>query len=113
LFIFRENTRHWRNVAATEGRTDMLTRWTISFAITSIAGIAVVLFAVWAMDGFENLGLDTAGTVAVIAGILFTSGLGVALMALIFYSDRSNVDEEAYRRTAISSADPYSSRDHR
>ncbi len=29
-------------------------------------------------------------------GIVVTSALGVALMALVFYSDRSNVDEDAH-----------------
>jgi hypothetical protein len=49
------------------------------------------------INGFRGLGLDTAGTVALVLGMLFTSALGAALMALVFYSDRSNADEGAYR----------------
>jgi hypothetical protein len=75
-------------------------RWMISFVAASVGGIAVVLLAVWGMNGFDSLGLDTAGTVAIVLGIVVTSALGVGLMALIFYSDRSDADEEAYRHAA-------------
>jgi hypothetical protein len=73
-------------------------RWIISFAAASIGGITFVLLALWAMNGFEGIGIDTAGTIALAAGILVTSALGVGLMALIFYSVRSDADEAAYGR---------------
>jgi hypothetical protein len=72
-------------------------RWMIFFGAASLGGIAVVLLALWGMTGFRDLGLGTAGTVAVVLGILATSALGVALMALMFYSDRSNADTEVSR----------------
>jgi hypothetical protein len=72
----------------------------IFFGVASLGGIAAVLLALWGMNGFRDLGLGTAGTVAVVLGILATSALGVALMALIFYSDRSNADEEVSRAAA-------------
>jgi hypothetical protein len=73
----------------------MTSRYVISFGVAWLGVIAVVLLAVWVMGGFS--GLDAAGDVALVLGIIFTSGLCAALMALVFYSDRSNADEDAYR----------------
>jgi len=72
-------------------------RWVVSFVIASVGGLAILLLVIWALNGFHGLGLGLNGTIAVVLGVLFTGGLGVALMALIFYSDRSHADEEAYR----------------
>ena len=36
---------------------------------------------------------------ALVLGIFFSSLLGIALMALIFHSNRSGRDEDAYRTT--------------
>jgi hypothetical protein len=72
-------------------------RGVISFGVASLGVIAIALLAFWAMGGFRGLGLDTAGSVALALGVLFTSALAAALMALVFYSDRSNTDEDAYR----------------
>jgi hypothetical protein len=69
----------------------------ISFGVASLGVIAIALLAFWAMGGFRALGLDAAGAVALVLGMLFTSVLGVALMAVVFYSDRSDADEAAYR----------------
>lgn len=74
-------------------------RWLIAFGASSFGAVFAILLILWAIDGFHGLGIDTAGTVAVIFGALFTSALGVALMALIFYSDRTNADLNAYRAT--------------
>ena len=79
-------------------------QWVIYFAVTALCGIAVVLTLLWAFSGFHGLGLDAAGTVALMLGIVVTSALGVALMALVFYSDRSNVDEDAHD-TVVNSTD--------
>ena len=76
-------------------------RWLITFGAASFGTVFIILLILWAMAGFDGLGLDTAGTVAIVFGALFTSALGVALMALIFYSDRSNADLDAYRATVI------------
>ncbi|MEI9988093.1 MAG: hypothetical protein WDN69_36310 [Aliidongia sp.] len=71
----------------------------IWFGAASVGGIVVALCIVWAFNGFHGLGLDTAGTVALILGVTLTSALGVVLMGLIFYSDRSSADEAAYHAT--------------
>jgi hypothetical protein len=69
----------------------------VSFGVGALSVIAIALLAFWAMGGFRGLGLDTAGAVALVLGMLFTSALGAVLMVLVFYSDRSNADEGAYR----------------
>jgi hypothetical protein len=57
--------------------------------------LAVLLF--WAMGGFDELGLSGKGLVALTPGFLFTAGLAVGLMALVFFSDRSGRDDETNR----------------
>ena len=80
-------------------------RWAVTFVAASLGGIAAVLLVLWGLNGFHSLGIGATGTIALVLGIVFTSGLGVALMALMFYSDRSNIDEDAYRAaTAIDQA---------
>jgi len=75
-------------------------RWLIGYAITTLSGIALVLLAVWALDGFRGFNLDAGATAAVVVGIAVTSALGTGLMGLVFYSDRINTDEDVYRATA-------------
>lgn len=74
-------------------------RWAIIFATASAGTVTAVLMMLWGLNGFHGLGLDTAGTIAVVLGATVTSAFGVGLMGLIFYSDRSKADEEAYRAT--------------
>jgi hypothetical protein len=76
-------------------------RYVISFGIAWLGVITVVLLALWGMGGF--IGLDRTGDIALVLGIIFTSGLGAALMALLFYSDRSNADEDAYHAAEAAS----------
>jgi len=61
-----------------------------------MAGIAAVLVVVWLAGGFVQVGLDGNIVLALVLGIFFTSLLGVGLMALMFYSDRSGLDAEAH-----------------
>jgi hypothetical protein len=75
------------------------TRWIVIFAATSTAAVAVVVFLIWAMNGFVNLasiGLSGSVLVALILGIVLSTGLGVGLMGLVFYSDRTDRDEAVY-----------------
>ena len=71
--------------------------WAIWFALACGAGILALLLIIWLAGGFERVGLDANVTIALVLGILFSSLLGIALMALIFYSDRSGRDDAAYR----------------
>jgi len=50
----------------------------------------------WATGSFADSGLSGTGWFALCFGVAATSGLGVALMALVFYSDRKDYDEDAY-----------------
>ncbi|MES1152410.1 MAG: hypothetical protein ABUL54_10975, partial [Dongia sp.] len=69
----------------------------LRFAGLAWALIALGLVVFWAFGGFRSMGLSIAGVVALILGILATCALAIGLMALVFYSDVSNADEEAYR----------------
>jgi hypothetical protein len=69
----------------------------LRFAGLAWALIALVLVIFWAFGGFRSMGLSIAGVVALILGILATCALAIGLMALVFYSDISNADEQAYR----------------
>lgn len=57
--------------------------------------IAVVILAIWGLGGFSGLSIN--GAVALILGISVTMGLGTGLMALVFWSARSDYDEAVYR----------------
>lgn len=71
-------------------------RWLIFYSTVTLGGIVAAMAIFWAFGGFDQLGLSESGAVALCVGIIFTSLLGVGLMALVFYSDRSNVDEAVY-----------------
>jgi hypothetical protein len=72
-------------------------RWVLTFAGFNAALLAVVLVMLWVIGSFEDSGLSAHGWVALFLGITLTSALGVALMALVFYSDRKDYDEDAHR----------------
>jgi hypothetical protein len=72
-------------------------RWLLTFIGFNALLFVVVLAALWAFGGFAGEGLSAEGWFALGLGIAFTSGIAVALMALVFYSARTDYDEEAYR----------------
>ena len=72
-------------------------RWIIYFVAGAVALMAFVLLVLWASNGFQDLGIGTVGVIALIMGSLVTTALGIALMGLVFYSDRSGTDEFVYR----------------
>ena len=59
--------------------------------------IVAVVLATWALGGFA--GMSGAGDVALILGIAATLSLGIGLMALVFYSSRSEQDEAVHHAT--------------
>jgi hypothetical protein len=63
--------------------------------LAGVGFVALVVFLAWVMGGFA--GLSGKGVVALTLGILFTGALGVGLMALVFFSDRSGRDDEVDR----------------
>ena len=74
-----------------------MTRWLVTFAAFNAALLGVVLAMLWAVGSFEDSGLSTQGWIAMFLGIALTSALGVALMALVFYSARRDYDGDADR----------------
>jgi hypothetical protein len=72
-------------------------KWAFWFVPACVAGIAAVVLVIWLAGGFARTALDGNITLALVLGISFSSLLGVGLMGLIFYSNRSGQDDEAYR----------------
>jgi hypothetical protein len=75
-------------------------RWIGRFSAVSAGTIAAMLLLFWALTGFADPDLDTNGVVAMLLGIVASSGLAIGLMALIFYSNRTEQDEAAHGRHA-------------
>jgi hypothetical protein len=67
----------------------------VGFSAGCLGFIALVMLIVWVMGGFEGAELGFHGWIAITLGMTVTSALGVALMALVFHSDRSGRDESA------------------
>ncbi|HUK09052.1 MAG TPA: hypothetical protein VLX09_14350 [Stellaceae bacterium] len=69
-------------------------RWTLTFFAVAVAAIVLGYFLAWATNGFRALDFNLEANIALIAGAILVSALGVGLMALMFYSDSSGRDEE-------------------
>jgi hypothetical protein len=69
-------------------------RWAVIFAGSCGGLLLFVYLALWAFNDFHGLGLDWSGTIALTLGTILAAGLGVGLMGLIFYSDRSERDQQ-------------------
>ena len=69
----------------------------VRIAIATAAFAAVVVLATWAFGFFGEM--SAAGMAALALGIVFSLAAGVALMALVFYSSRTQ-DEAVYRAAA-------------
>ncbi len=67
----------------------------LGFSAGCVGFILLVMFIVWAMGAFEDINLGTHGWIAFTLGVVVTCALGIGLMALVFYSDRSGQDERA------------------
>jgi hypothetical protein len=59
--------------------------------------VAATLFAVRSWTSIEGPPLPEVGYVAMTIGVVFSLLIGVALMALLFYSSRHGYDERAAR----------------
>jgi hypothetical protein len=71
-------------------------RWVVNFAVICLATVVVVLAIFWLSGWADALGLSGDGFIALALGTIFTVGLGVALMALVFYSNRTGQDDTAH-----------------
>jgi hypothetical protein len=72
-------------------------KWILNYSLICIGAIVGVLAVMWASSGFSTGGLSGHGIAAVVLGVTVSVGLGVALMALVFYSDRSGRDQQVHR----------------
>jgi hypothetical protein len=75
-------------------------RWVVWFVAGCSALVAAALVVIWAASGFGTLGVSGHGLVALVLGIVFTTALGIALMALSFYSDHGSEPEPISRSDA-------------
>jgi uncharacterized membrane protein len=80
-------------------------RRVVWFVAGCSALVAAALLVLWAASGFGSLGVSGHGLVALILGIVFTTALGIALMALSFYSDHGGESEDTARSDAATKGD--------
>jgi len=66
---------------------------TKTMILTSTALFAVGYGVMWYFGIFDGLGFH--GTIAAVLGVVFTTALAVALMTLLFQSDRGQYDKRA------------------
>jgi hypothetical protein len=71
--------------------------WMVRFFVLCMAGILGLLLVAWALAGFSSFGLDADDLAFLVPGVIFTCALAVALMAAMFYSDRSGKDAAVQR----------------
>jgi hypothetical protein len=67
------------------------------FSLACSGAMAFVMLALWGTVGFSGLGLSGHGVVAITLGVVFSTAIAIALMALIFYSHRYERDEAVHR----------------
>ena len=73
------------------------TLWIWTFMLASVGFVVLAVLVFWVMGGLGELALSGKGVVALTPGFLFTVGLAIGLMALVFFSDRSGCDDETNR----------------
>jgi hypothetical protein len=69
-------------------------RASLTFSLYCSGAIGAVLVLAWVFGGFDTEGISTHGKIAIVLGTMFTVFVGVGLMALVFYSDRSGQDDQ-------------------
>jgi hypothetical protein len=67
----------------------------VALAITVVVAVVVVIAEFWSGIGDSEISL--AGWFAMVLGIIVTLGLGIGLMSLVFFSNRSGYDETSRR----------------
>ncbi|HTY67033.1 MAG TPA: hypothetical protein VMH36_10310 [Alphaproteobacteria bacterium] len=75
------------------------TPWAVRFGVGCTAAVVAIIALCWVVFGFGSLGLDATATFAAVLGITLAIGLGVGLMTLVFYSNRSGQDDAVRDKT--------------
>jgi len=70
-------------------------RWMMWFILICAGLVVLFLLAAWGLGWLGALGNNPQIAIAAGLGIFISSALGAGLMALIFYSNRSGMDERA------------------
>lgn len=73
--------------------------WAVRFGVGCTGAVVVIVALCWIVFGFGSLGLDATATFAAVLGITLAIGLGVRLMTLVFYSNRSGQDDAVREKT--------------
>ena len=81
----------------TRSADSSMTLWIWTFILASVGFVVLAVLVFWVMGGLGELALSGKGVVALTPGFLFTVGLAIGLMALVFFSDRSGRDDETNR----------------
>ena len=68
-------------------------KWSLTYSLACSGAIGALLAIAGLFGGFDTEGVSTHGIIAIVLGTMFTVLVGVGLMALIFYSNRSGRDE--------------------
>jgi hypothetical protein len=63
--------------------------------VAALLSLSMLAVAVYLWVSLGDIDVSPAGYLAVVGGGLATLGLGVGLMALVFYSNRHGFDERA------------------
>ena len=71
-------------------------KWAVIYGSACLGSVAAILGLIWALNDFGTGGLSTHGIIALSLGVTFTVLLAVALMGLVFYSNRSKRDEQVH-----------------
>lgn len=64
--------------------------WFIAVCVSLVLGLLLIA---WAATGFSSFGMSGHGVAAMVLGVIFSTLVGVGLMALVFQSHRSHRDE--------------------
>jgi hypothetical protein len=67
--------------------------WAKVLVLSCVGMVVLVLIILWVLNGFHGLGLQPTIAVALLLGTVLSTAVAVALMGLIFYSDRAGIDE--------------------
>ena len=71
-------------------------RWFLWFALACVAGVALLMAMFWVLGGFEDMAVSGHGVAALIGTVILVLAVGIGLMALVFYSNRSGRDEAVH-----------------
>ncbi len=80
-------------------------RWVVKFVLACNLAVVMVLVIAWAAGGFAYVGVHGGAAIAFAVGVVIACEFLIALMALLFYSDRSGQDEAAYHVHQVDDSD--------